>query len=317
MHKGFSHIIVLLLGLLVFVGCNKDDDTVEVQGSQQVIADFLAADSTLTAVQDEATGIWYIDLDSTASGSPLEPGLVVEAFYTIRALGGVVIDLSSPQSGGPAKMLYGADAIYPIGFDQALSLMKVGDSMRFFIPAELGYGDLEVEGLIPHGAVLDVIIKIEDAITLEQQLIQEQLAIEDYININDLNDMATPGTGIYIDRINELDSGALVGIGERVEITYVASFLGGSAFDATFGNETFTFEFGRGEAIQGLEFGLAEMFVGESALIIMPSSLAYGGSVKVMPTLIAEELVAQKIIPTYAATVGPFRPLIFEVTLLP
>lgn len=123
--------------------------------------------------------------------------------------------------------------------------------------------------------------------------------------------------GIYIKKTIKLDSGRLVGVGQDIAITYLGTLLNGEPFDGTFGNETFEYTFGRGEVITGLDAGVAELFFGESAVLIIPSELAYGESVHVMPELIRDALVGRDVIPSYAGRIGPFEPLVFDMRLLP
>lgn len=358
------------------ISCNSDDEEVAVDQDtidQEVINAFLASDSTLEAQFDEASGIHYIVLKENPGGQSLAAGDIVEAFYEIKSLEtGIVIDIKDSIR-GTGKMRFDEDAIYPIGFDEALAFMKVGEEYRFLVPSTKGYGDIEVVGLIAPNDVLDITITVENVLTNAQQLQIEELDINKYIVDNGLNDefnavvpaleadiaqleseiaqlRASGGDpaeiaaleaqlnvtldnlenallsidtvrlttgGIYIKKTQKLDSGRLAGIGESVEITYLGTFLNGEPFDGTFGNETFPFEFGTGQVITGLDIGVGELFFGESAIIIIPSELAYAGSAHVMPPLIKSELVARNIIPSYSGTIGPFEPLVFDMRLLP
>ena len=172
-------------------------------------------------------------------------------------------------------------------------------------------------GLIAPNDVLDISIQLVDILTDTDQLLQEEIDINEYILENGTTDDFDLSQGIYINKTTELDSGRLAGIGEDIEITYVGTFLNGEPFDGTFGNETFPYTFGDGQVITGLDLGVGELFFGESAIIVIPSGLAYSGSAHVMPPLIRGELVTRNVIPAYAGTIGAFEPLVFDLTLLP
>jgi len=88
--------------------------------------------------------------------------------------------------------------------------------------------------------------------------------------------------------------------------------LDGSTFDVLSG---FKYKYGMGNVIAGFDQGVGEMEQGESALFLLPSDQAYGGSVRVIPEAAIDDLVDQLVIPAYAARVKPFEVLIFEVTL--
>ncbi|GEM_PF-2100449 len=372
---------LFLLGLLpVFLmlySCSDDDtgeQTVDQTTIDQgIISKYLASDSTIQAVFDESTGIHRIVLEENVAGSSLSSGAIVEAYYEIKSLQtGVVIDIRDSIRGA-AKMRFGEDAIFPVGFDQALATMVVGETSRFLVPSTTGYGDIAITGLFMSNEVLDITIEVLNVLSDQEQLAIEEGDINQYVLDNGLNDefnsvistlenqiaalegeiaqlrlsggdpaeiaaleaqlevandnlndallsidtvRLTTG-GIFIKKTDKLDSGRLAAIGEEVNITYLGTFLNGEGFDGTFGSEVFSFEFGSGEVVPGLDLGVGELFFGESAIIIMPSELAYTGSVQVMPPLIREELVSRRIIPTYAATIGPFEPLVFDLTLVP
>jgi FKBP-type peptidyl-prolyl cis-trans isomerase len=80
-------------------------------------------------------------------------------------------------------------------------------------------------------------------------------------------------------------------------VHYTGSFLSGEVFDSSLERgETFTFEFGADEVIQGMEEGIGKMKSGGKAILIIPSNLAYGSQ-------------QYKMIP-------PFSTLVFEIELI-
>lgn len=72
-------------------------------------------------------------------------------------------------------------------------------------------------------------------------------------------------------------NGERPGRGDLVSVLYTGSFLDGRVFDqATDAEEPFTFRLGRGQVIDGWEYGLQLMQVGEKRLLIVPYELGYG-----------------------------------------
>ncbi|MCH8546927.1 MAG: FKBP-type peptidyl-prolyl cis-trans isomerase, partial [Cryomorphaceae bacterium] len=86
--------------------------------------------------------------------------------------------------------------------------------------------------------------------------------------------------------------------GDRVTVHYCGMFPNGQIFDDSFQRgEPLTFTLGRGEVITGWDEGIAQLSVGQRAILIIPPHLAYG------------ERGAGGVIP-------PNQILIFEVELM-
>jgi FKBP-type peptidyl-prolyl cis-trans isomerase len=65
--------------------------------------------------------------------------------------------------------------------------------------------------------------------------------------------------------------------GDQVSVNYTGSLLNGKVFDQNLDPQSpFTFRVGRGQVIDGWEFGLQMMQEGEKRLFIVPYELGYG-----------------------------------------
>lgn len=72
-------------------------------------------------------------------------------------------------------------------------------------------------------------------------------------------------------------SGAKPTRGDQVSVHYTGSLLNGKVFDQNWDAQNpFTFRVGRGQVIDGWEFGLQLMQEGEKRLFIVPYELGYG-----------------------------------------
>lgn len=173
--------------------------------------------------------------------------------------------------------------------DDALAMMHVGDSALFLVSAESFYVTTK-RGSLPtcfnQDDVLKFYIKIKDVLTLsdyqksidnknhssfemEESLLKRYLL---HANIN-TKPMAS---GLYFIE-EKKGAGNNPEPSDMVTIEYSGTFIDGKLFDTTYKKgKPFTFKFGIGNVIPGLDEGIAKMKKGGKAKIIIPSNLAYG-----------------------------------------
>ena len=86
------------------------------------------------------------------SGKKAQKGNTVSVHYEGSLTNGQVFD-SSYKRNQPIDFQLGIGQVIP-GWDEGISLLKVGDKARFVIPSELGYGSAGAGGVIPPNATL-------------------------------------------------------------------------------------------------------------------------------------------------------------------
>ncbi|WP_276390248.1 peptidylprolyl isomerase [Eudoraea chungangensis] len=97
------------------------------------------------------SGLRYKILEK-GEGSKAEKGQTVSVHYEGALLDGQVFD-SSFKRNEPIDFQLGIGQVIP-GWDEGISLLKVGDKARFVIPSELAYGSAGAGGVIPPNATL-------------------------------------------------------------------------------------------------------------------------------------------------------------------
>jgi len=192
------------------------------------------------------------------------------------------------------------------GPDEAVSMLLPGDSAVFRFPADsLFKGRPAPAELRRGGNVLVMRVAVARIVSqatamaamqeLQQQMMAEQArkakahaaeqqpkdnaAIQEYIKANNLTTSAkkTPGGTWYV--ITKRGTGALPTAGQQVSVKYRGTVLAtGKEFDASekHGGTPFTFPLGQGQVIQGWDQGIAMLPKGSKAILLIPSSLAYG-----------------------------------------
>ncbi len=302
------------------LSCGGNDEPSQAAIEEQIIKTHIESDS-ITAIRHDS-GVYYEIITENPTGNIQQTsGSILSIYYHARILGGATIEqisLAAPDA--PAKMKQGVGAIYPVGLDTVLPLMKEGETFKFFIPSELAYGDFSLSTLIPPHSIIEIeveLVLIQDEAAL---FIEEVALINNYITTNDLNNLVDNPldsvkqivSGEFYKRTRDDDPGNVALPNGLITINYTASFLDGNEFDAG----TLEYLFNTGVVIQGLDNGIAQMERGEHALIFIPSSNAYKESAMYIPTSLGAEFVTDEIIPLYATKVSPFQVLIFDVSLL-
>lgn len=106
------------------------------------------------------TGLRYKILKA-GNGNQAIKGNTVSVHYEGSLTNGQVFD-SSYQRNQPIDFQLGIGQVIP-GWDEGISLLKVGDKARFVIPSELGYGSAGAGGVIPPNATLIFDVELMDA----------------------------------------------------------------------------------------------------------------------------------------------------------
>jgi FKBP-type peptidyl-prolyl cis-trans isomerase FklB len=125
---------------------NKDKAAANLKAGQ----DFLEANKTKPGVVALPSGLQYEVLVEGAGPKPTASNNVT-CHYHGTLIDGTVFD-SSVRRGQPAS--FPLNAVIK-GWTEGLQLMSTGSKWRFFIPANLGYGDRQVSAQIgPNSALI-------------------------------------------------------------------------------------------------------------------------------------------------------------------
>jgi peptidylprolyl isomerase len=144
--------MVVALVLVVFLAYRTFFSSVgseQISVNKQAGIEFMSANSTAEGVKTTASGLQYKVLQvGTGTEHPLASSKV-KVHYEGKLLDGTVFD-SSVARGEPIS--FGLNQVIK-GWTEGVQLMVVGEKTRFFIPAELAYGD-RTAGKIPGGSTL-------------------------------------------------------------------------------------------------------------------------------------------------------------------
>ena len=111
--------------------------------------EFLKKKAIEAGVQKTAQGILYEILKS-GQGTKATVRSIVSVYYKGMLIDGKVFDDNTTQGYPDAFRL--ADLI--VGWQIALTQMCVGDKWRIYVPAEVGYGAMNVAGIPKHSTLI-------------------------------------------------------------------------------------------------------------------------------------------------------------------
>lgn len=331
----FRCYIVILGAVFALASCGGDEgsapsDSEQAAIDEEAILSYLEENDLLDSTSRDDSGIYYQITSENSSGARASSGQVLSIYYRANALGEQAFDaVTNDGSTDPVKLQYGTNSVYPIGLDEVLGLLREKESGVFYIPSALAFGDLEdLSSIIPPNSVLVIEIELDSIQTVAQQHTEEINVIESYITVNQLNNT----TDYPLDSVEILDYDVYykrlsAGVaddtllnGDQADIQYLfyslSNYPSGSPIGGTNGSEILSFPFNQGVVISAIDTGLDEMDREESALLLVPSSQAYGASAFVIPRNRKSYLVEQNIIPAYASKVSPYQILAIELELV-
>ncbi len=215
-------------------------------------------------------------------------------------------------------------------FEDALSMMSIGDSASFMISADSVYLKTfrakELPPYIAKGSMLNFEVILEkitpkaEAEKERNQKMEEQKAMAElrkneepkalakYLETNKIT--AKPAaSGLYFVEKTK-GKGAKPGKGSKVKVNYTGRLLDGSIFDTSDEADAkkagvydkgrtyspIEFPLGQGQVIPGWDEGISLMSAGSKAQLIIPSSIGYGAQ--------------------GAGPIPPFSTLVFDVELI-
>lgn len=141
--------IVIIIIVIAFFYFKNNTNSEAVKQNMLKGAEFLATNKTQEGVVETASGMQYKVLTVGTGQTHPKASDRVKVHYHGTLLDGTVFD-SSVDRGTPLS--FGLNQVIP-GWTEGVQLMVVGEKTRFFIPANLAYGNRST-GKIQGGSLL-------------------------------------------------------------------------------------------------------------------------------------------------------------------
>ena len=167
----------------------------------------------------------------------------------------------------------------------AILLMREGETTAFAFDPKIYIGE-QLPPFIKETDVINMTISIiktqtveeydaEQAIIAQKMIAEEKQTLQKYMADNNIKGVETPG-GMFIAVLKE-GTGNRPETGSTVSVHYTGKLLNGKVFDSSVQRGTpIRFQVGVGQVIRGWDEGILTMKVGEKAIFLIPSPMAYG-----------------------------------------
>lgn len=142
-------IAVVIAAVVAFFLCRSYNNKQAAQENIKIGQEFLAANKLKEGVQTTASGLQYLVLQPGTGTVHPKATDTVTVHYHGTLLNGTVFDSSVDRG---EKISFPLNRVIK-GWTEGLQHMVVGEKVRFFIPADLAYGN-NGAGSIPPGSVL-------------------------------------------------------------------------------------------------------------------------------------------------------------------
>ncbi|ELR70560.1 peptidyl-prolyl cis-trans isomerase [Fulvivirga imtechensis AK7] len=303
-------LLYMMLAVMLLGACELEKSEFEKRREREEaeIKDYLK-EHNISAIRDPS-GIYYLPLKENPQGKSVSTNDVISIYYTMRTLEGKLVGQTT-DSLAPVVFGHNFKSLIPLGLDYGIHLMNKGEKYRFFIPSTMAYGDYGDSDFFEPGSIFIIDVELVEIQTESQINELEMAAIENYIDTAALENVQAFSSGL---RYKQLEEGAGVKPLEHSRVTFhfARRYLNGTLIEKTNTGNPVSVQLSSG-VVPGLKEGLLQMKKGGKALLIMPSKIAFGESIQVLPTTIREELIKDHIIVTKAQ---PYSPLIYEVALV-
>jgi peptidylprolyl isomerase len=213
------------------------------------------------------TGLKYVLVaEGNKDAKQASKGCTVKVHYTGYFEDGKIFD-SSVKRGEPISFALGKGQVIK-GWDEGISILRVGDKARLMIPYQLAYGENGRQPVIPAKANLIFDVELIDVIPEVKP---------EAFNTKGKDTLTTP-TGLKYIVVSEGKKGnALAQAGKTVSVHYTGYFEDGNIFDSSVQRgQPLSFELGKGMVIKGWDEGISLMKTGDKLRLLIPYQLAYG-----------------------------------------
>ena len=240
-----------------------------------------------SAFQKTPTGLEYKIYHNGGKVKPVAGDLIKTILVYTNHKDSVIFDSRKVKNENVFELLA---PTFKGGLEEGMLMMAIGDSAVFKVNADSVYAKtfkIKRPNYVKKGSKLTFRIKLLGIKTKESidqrtpeeiekdnevRRLAEPKLIQDFINLNKIETLASESGLYYIER--QVGSGPAITKENKVKIIYNCTTLDGAIIDTQ--TNPIEIDMAAGKITKGMEEGLLKMSMGAKATLIIPSSLAFG-----------------------------------------
>jgi len=303
------------LAILFALGLNACMPEIESDLDKIIERDDLALQAYITqnnlSILRTQSGFYYKKELENDGATQIVNNTILGIYYNIKTIDGQVIENYTPADGPPRLFLHGEAGIIPRVINFVAGLSREGEVVRVLAPSYLAYGNYGYQQLILPNSNLDITVTFAKIYSREEMRSLEDQMILEYIAANEMVGFTKTEEGAYM-RVLEAGEaeGPVTQHGSNIRFNYELFHIQETEPILRGAQPT-----GAVNIIVGSESNLKFLNIAFKGIaketkveLIVPSHLAYGPTVQVIPLVIREDLIAKELI---TERVRPYQPLRF------
>lgn len=309
----YTGILLLFVLLQSCLDATESDYERQVRLDDEIIQNYL--DTHDREAEKLNSGVYFEVLEENSGGKQVVKDHVVGILYSMIHLEGEYEIETHADTLNPLRFSnsFGANynAIHPAGLNYSIGEMREGEKFRFYIPSYQAFDNYSHEDFFDEYSNFILEVDLVEVKTEEEIYYEELDAIQDYLSDKEIEAESYPN-GLYFIKVEEGEGDSPVN-NSSVEFHYTRKYLDGTIIETTLEDDPAQVYMNNNELVEGLEEGLRLMKEGGKAELIMPSRIAFGKSVQVIPSQLRAEWAEDGDI---RPLTKPYSPVIYEIDLI-
>jgi FKBP-type peptidyl-prolyl cis-trans isomerase 2 len=310
--KKIFFIILIILILPSCIRWEESEFQKEINFQNQALSTFISTNK-INAIQSPV-GFYYEKIQEKPLANRLVLNDTIGIYYEIKTLKGDVVESYLDENLPPILYVYKEGALVPKGLNYATALAKEGEVFKLYLPSYLAFDGYTAPQLFQANEQFEIIVKFAKVLNAQEIKDLEDKLIQEYLEKNKLAGFVKQEDGIFL-KINSSNSDEtpISVSGNLITFNYNLTQLGESipVLESATGN--YQIVLGSNNNLKFVNSVLKDVKKGFEVEALVPSHLAFGATLQVLPFQIRRDLIRNGLLPI---TVRPFEPTLFKTSII-